>query len=258
MVLIKKVIYNTNLNYNNQTLVNLKWNSSFVDYVYMKQSILQNSFSIFAEKNIIDLLISTDPTYLFKTQNSKQKHVAFYPNDYYSNNVDIHKYLVYYTSLGPKTVDYDSVGIVPGIITKNTVLNERSKPSNLVWKYIEDGSIVNANSQKDGIFTYPFRYRLSNNFYHNPYVQTLDNRNTLLFDVNKIQNADNNNILQYLNPLNPKHNAHEITNLNLYDLLLYETVLDVQFLTNYARIRKNTTDIEALHEAIKLITEILK
>jgi hypothetical protein len=136
MALIKKALYNTNLNYNNQTLVNLKYNSSFVDYVHIKQSIFQNSFSIFSEKNIIDVLISIDPTYLFKTQKYKQNHVAFYPNDYYSNNVDIHKYLLYYTSLGPKAVDYDNVSIVPGIITNDTLLNERSKPCNLVCKYV--------------------------------------------------------------------------------------------------------------------------
>ena len=136
MALVRKAIRNTNLNYNNQTLVNLKYNSSFVDYVHTKQSIFQNSFSIFSEKNIIDVLISIDPTYLFKTQKSKQNHVTFYPNDYYSNNVYIHKYLLYYTSLGPKAVDYGNVSIVPGIITNDTLLNERSKPCNLVCKYV--------------------------------------------------------------------------------------------------------------------------
>ena len=224
----------------------------------MKQLLFQNAFSIFSEKNIIDMLTSIEPTYRLKIQNSKQNHAAFYLNNFYTNNINIHKYLLYYTPVGPKAVGYDNVSIVSGMITNNTLLNRRSKPSNLVLKYIGDGSSVTYAPHKDGVFTYPLRYRLSNNFYHNPYVQTLDNKHTFLFDVNKVRNADNNDILQYLNPLNPKHNAYKISNLNSPDLLLYETRLEAKLLKDYARIAKDTTSIEALCEAIELITESLK
>ena len=163
---------------------------------------------------------------------------------------------MYITSLSPKATNFNNICTFPGVISDELSIILQSKPSNLVLKKTGQGFGESITTCKDSIFTYPLDYRLVNNFYYNPYVETLGSENKLLFDITKIRNINHHDILWSLNPYNQRYgsNIHEITELPITDFLVYEAILDAELFRLYVdalSTNRSIDNISALHEAIE-------
>ena len=252
-MIFRQAIKQTNTNYSKPFFDNLTSNQNYLRYALEKQVLFKDLFNVYSDRRIVDALLSKQDTF------SRLRHVAFHPkSDQVSPGVNAQDCLFYYTSLDPKAAKFDSIGIFPGVISDDLLLNQRSKPSNLVLKYGDQGFDKDISYHGSSIFSYPFEYRLVNNFYYNPYVETLSGKNTLLFDINKTCNINHYDILRLVNPRSPRYNLYEIIDLPLNDFLLYEAKLESKLFIDYARLnaRVGTSDISALYEAIELITNL--
>ena len=103
------------------------------------------------------------------------------------------------------------------------------------------------------MFTYPYFYRI-----HNNYVVTIDSGNTVLFDMGKVQEMYNSELLRFVNPLNPVHGLKELVSIPRPNFLLYEAKFDAALFREYPKFKNNgysmsdsATTQSALNEAIK-------
>ena len=189
--------------------------------------------------------MNTEPSHAFKSEGIPiTQHSPYFLKDYI-NPILVDNYAFYLTSISPKAVDYNLLSLLPGPtkISNLAVKNTWPNPSGLP-EFHERGI---------ELFTYPYFYRL-----HNNYVVTIDSGNTVLFDMGKVQEMYNSELLRFVNPLNPVHGLKELVSIPKPNFLLYEAKFDAALFREYPKFKNNgysmsdsATIQSALDEAIK-------
>ena len=103
------------------------------------------------------------------------------------------------------------------------------------------------------MFTHPYFYRI-----HNNYVVTIDSGNTVLFDMGKVQEMYNSELLQFVNPLNPVHGFKEVEAIPKPNFLLHEAKFEAVLFGKYTGFKNDGCSMSDLTAMQSALEEVIK